>query len=99
MTISETPPVSLLKPPMSNLDSPKMCLPLFTSFGSWAHFDVLLTTDSLIYYAMYLISIIYYSNVGKHWGRSWWMLHTESIIMCISKQIVYVKKGAKCENV
>ena len=36
ITISETPPVSLLKPPMRNLDSPKMCLPLFTSFDSWA---------------------------------------------------------------
>ena len=27
------------------------------------------------------------------------MLHTESIVMYISKQIVHMEKGAKCENV
>ena len=68
MTLSETPPISLLKQPMRNLDSSNMCLYLLVLTAE-PHFDVLLTKNGLIYSAMYLISIIYYNNVGKHWER------------------------------
>ena len=51
---------------MRSLDSRNTCLCLLVLTAE-PHFDVLLTKNGLIHSAMYLIRIIYYNNMGKHW--------------------------------